>query len=231
MMIFKRTDFMSLPDLVLLEILSYLSCEDVLYAFDSLNLNRLNDLIVERGAFRQICLSPSLSMQQYKYLMNGVWSLHLVKSLVVRDVFAKFFVFILPLKSRLLPLLTDLRLIEMAVLHHSAEQFILAHSLTLTHLTMTLWRPSYRPSSIGESLTNILPHLPRLIQLDTGFRNDIHVSINYSSEVNYIVETTRHPIEFDQDKNFESSLTFFDNMSNLYLKDISIKIIQSDPYC
>ena len=61
-------EFIFLPDIVLLEIFSYLSCEDALYAFDSLNNRRLSHLLEERGAFRQICLSPEVSRALARYL-------------------------------------------------------------------------------------------------------------------------------------------------------------------
>jgi hypothetical protein len=57
--------FLSLPDIVLLEFFTYLSCEDILYAFADLHDFHLNDLLTEHGAFRHICLSSQLSLRKY----------------------------------------------------------------------------------------------------------------------------------------------------------------------
>ncbi|CAF1122349.1 unnamed protein product [Rotaria magnacalcarata] len=67
------THFMSLPDITLLEIFTYLSSEDVLYTFADLHDVHLIDLLTEHAAFRQICLSSQLSRGQYKVLSNGIW--------------------------------------------------------------------------------------------------------------------------------------------------------------
>lgn len=186
MMLFESTNFMSIPDLVLLEILSYLSCEDALCTIGSLHSDRLNHLLVERGAFRQICLSPILSARQYDWLLDGVWCLQSVESLVLHGAFAEFFIS-LSLLQKTLPSLTDLRLIDVDYPHHSVEQFILSHSLTLTHLTITSKIRSFHPSPISGLLSNILPQLRRLIRLDTGSNNNIYVSIDNSSKVVSII--------------------------------------------
>ncbi|CAF5050086.1 unnamed protein product, partial [Rotaria sp. Silwood1] len=72
------THFMLLPDIVLLEIFSYLSSEDVLYAFGNLHDFRLLDLLTEYGAFRQICLSSQLSRYQYQVLSKDIWRYDLI---------------------------------------------------------------------------------------------------------------------------------------------------------
>ena len=190
----ESTNFMSLPDLVLLECLSYLSCEDALCTIGSLHSDRLNHLLVERGAFRQICLSPTLSARRYEWLLDGVWSLQSVESLVLHGVFAEFFIPLSLLKNPL-PSLTDLRLIDIDYPHHSIEQFILSHSLTLTHLTVTSKFHSFNPSPISGLLSKILPQLRRLIRLDTGSNNNIYVSIGNSSKVVLIITNDLYPPE------------------------------------
>jgi hypothetical protein len=191
MMLPESINFMSLPDLVLLDILSYLSCEDALYTMGSLHSDRLDHLLVERGAFRQICLSPTLLARQYDWLLDGVWSLQSVESLVLHGVFAEFFISLSQLQKPL-PSLTDLHLIDVDDPHRSIEQFIQAHSFTLTHLTITSNFQSFTPSPISGLLTNILPQLRRLIRLDTGSNNNIYVSIDNSSKIFPIITSDLH---------------------------------------
>ena len=174
---------MSLPDMVLLEILSYLSCEDALYAIVSLHSDRFDRLLAERGAFRQICLSATLPTEQYRFLLNGVWSLHAVKSLILDRVFPDFSTAFPPFRQPL-PSLTHLRLIAMDYPHYSAERFILAHRLTLTHLTITSKSRSFVTSPVGELVTDVLPHLSQLVLLDTGSTSTIHVSIDNGPRLN-----------------------------------------------
>jgi hypothetical protein len=73
---------MSLPDIVLLEIFTYLSCEDVLYVF--------GDLLTEHGAFRRICLSSQLPRRQYIVLSNDIWRYNLIYSFVRKEMFSDF---------------------------------------------------------------------------------------------------------------------------------------------
>jgi hypothetical protein len=81
---------MSLPDIVLLEIFTYLSCEDALYAFADLQESHLINLFTEHGAFQQICLSSQLSRGQYLVLSNGTWCYDLVRSFVCKEMFSDF---------------------------------------------------------------------------------------------------------------------------------------------
>ena len=57
------TVFHDLADLVLIEMLSYLPCADVLSAFICLNA-RITGLLAERGFFRHVDLSP-MSRRQF----------------------------------------------------------------------------------------------------------------------------------------------------------------------
>jgi hypothetical protein len=79
---------LSLPDLVWLQIFSYLSCEDVLYAFAELQISHLNNLLIESGAFRHICLLSVLPRHQYETLLH-VWYPDFVRSLVLHEMLAE----------------------------------------------------------------------------------------------------------------------------------------------
>ncbi|CAF0831231.1 unnamed protein product [Rotaria sordida] len=59
--------FDDLPDLTMLEILSYLSCADALWTFSTLN-NRLTMLLLERGVNRHVNLSSTQYYQFQKLL-------------------------------------------------------------------------------------------------------------------------------------------------------------------
>ena len=98
--------FLLLPDVVLLEIFAYLSCEDVLYAFGSFQDVHLLDLLTKYGAFRQICLSSQLPMHQYEILASGIWSYDLVRSFVCKEIFSDFIFYLTP--CQIFPSLTEL---------------------------------------------------------------------------------------------------------------------------
>jgi hypothetical protein len=73
-----------LPDLILINIVSYLSCEErVLYAFQAF-FNKIEKLIEERRGFEQIRLQLNFPHQQFDVLKN-IWRYELVKSIVVDD--------------------------------------------------------------------------------------------------------------------------------------------------
>ncbi|CAF3743176.1 unnamed protein product [Rotaria magnacalcarata] len=103
------THFMSLPDITLLEIFTYLSSEDVLYTFADLHDVHLIDLLTEHAAFRQICLSSQLSRGQYKVLSNGIWRYDSVCSFVCKEMFCDFITDFTP--CPLFPSLTELRIL------------------------------------------------------------------------------------------------------------------------
>jgi hypothetical protein len=100
------THFLSLPDIVLLEIFAYLSYEDILYGFGDLHDLHLNDLFMEHGAFRQICLSSQLSSYQYQVLSNGIWRYDLIRSFVCKEMFSDFIMDFTP--CQIFTSLTDL---------------------------------------------------------------------------------------------------------------------------
>jgi hypothetical protein len=153
----------SLPDLVLLDIFSYLSCEDALYSFAELNIFRLVDLLVERGAFRHICLSSALPFYQYTVLAQRIWCFNLVRSLVIQDAFIDI---VSPhARWRLFPSLIDLRLLHQRCIMKTTIQFVIAHASTLTHLTLTTTPYKCWWSDQSIFLHAVLPHLHRLVML------------------------------------------------------------------
>jgi hypothetical protein len=91
------TDFMSIHDIVLLEIFTYLSYGDVLYAF--------GDLLREHGAFWRFCLSSQLSRCQYQVLSKGIWSYDLF---ICKEMFSDYISDLTP--CQIFPTLTELRL-------------------------------------------------------------------------------------------------------------------------
>ncbi|CAF2107011.1 unnamed protein product [Rotaria magnacalcarata] len=107
----SSTHFISLPDVVLLEIFGYLSCEDVLCAFADSHDIHLIDLLIEHGSFRHICLSSQLSRHQYEILSQGSWRYDLVHSLVCKEMFSDFISDLAPCK--IFSSLTDLRLLSL----------------------------------------------------------------------------------------------------------------------
>ena len=168
-----QTHLMLLPDIVLLEIFSYLSCEDVLYAFGSFQDFDLLPLLTERGAFRQICLSSELSLHHYDVLLNDIWRYDLVRSLVSKEMFSDFLFHFTP--CEIFPSLTELRLFCLRGLADELVQFVIAHSSTLTHLSMKSSEQSFRMEDYQTFLHTVLPHLTRLKLLDTDWRSQISV--------------------------------------------------------
>ena len=163
------TQFVLLPDIVLLEVFSYLSCEDVLYAFGNLNNARLFDLLEEHGAFRQICLSSQLSRFKYHVLSQGIWRYHLVRSLVCKEMFSDFIAHLTP--CPIFPSLTELRILSLRYASIHMKPFILAHSSTLTFLLLRRSDQCCSVTHIQVLLHIVLPHLHRLELLDTDVRS------------------------------------------------------------
>jgi hypothetical protein len=119
--------FDDLPDLAFIEVWTYLSSIDILWAFANLN-NRFRALVTERGFFRYINLSPA-RLSQFDTLLF-LLQLHQIESLVI-DIEAS------PLQlSRwpYLPRLTTLRLKGLREFE-DVSTFVLRHAATLMHLT------------------------------------------------------------------------------------------------
>ena len=123
-----NTCFDDLPDLVLIEVFSYLSPIDVLWAFSSLN-HRIRDILDERGFFRYINWS-ALRRSKFETLLSLV-PLDRIQSLII-DVEAST----LQLSHwPPLPRLTTLRLYGLRDFE-DATTFILRHAHSLQHLTL-----------------------------------------------------------------------------------------------
>jgi hypothetical protein len=167
------THFMLLPDIVLLEMFAYLSCEDVLYAFADLHDVHLLDLLTEHGAFRHICLSSQLSRHQYNVLSTGVWRYDLVRSFVCKEMFSDFINNLTP--CQIFPSLTELRVLFLRCSTDNLTEFVIAHSTTLTHFSVTRSEQTFILESYRRFLYTVLPHLSRLKLLDTDWNNAISV--------------------------------------------------------
>ena len=131
--------FDQLPDLILFEIFSYLSCADALWSFSKLN-SCLTTLLREQGFYRHINLS-STGKNQFETIFSTL-RLNEIQSLVI-DRCAS------PLQIKRwshLPHLTKLRLHGV---RNFREVFKLAkkHSNTLTHLTVESNRYFYTVST------------------------------------------------------------------------------------
>jgi hypothetical protein len=122
------TQFDDLPDLVIIDLFTYLTSIDVLWAFANLN-DRLRKLIDERGFFRHINFS-SARLSKFDTLLT-LLSLNQIESLVI-DIGASTLQL-----SRWphLPSLTSLRLYGLRDFE-DATSFILRHSVSLIHLTL-----------------------------------------------------------------------------------------------
>ena len=122
----SSTCFDDLPDLVLIELLSYLSSIDVLWGLTDLN-HRLTMLINERGFFHHINLS-SARYHQFQTIL-GFLPLNDIQSLVI-DTHAS------PLQLPrwpYLPRLTTLCVIDVWN-HDELSVFLLLHAATLSRL-------------------------------------------------------------------------------------------------
>ena len=124
----SSTKFDALPDLVLIEIFSYLSSFDILFGFTSLN-ERLTLLLIERRYFSRVDLSSSHYFQ-FNQIIQRI-DLNRIESLTI-DINAS------PLQVSswpYLPRLSTLRLIGIRE-YNDVITFLLLHAATLTHLTI-----------------------------------------------------------------------------------------------
>jgi hypothetical protein len=137
------THFTSLPDVVLLDVFTYLSCEDALYAFADLQESHLIDLLTEHGAFRQICLSSQLSRHQYLILSKGIWRYDLVRSFVCKEMFSDFINHFAP--CQIFPFLIELRILLLRCPQEEVGVFVIGHSSTIKRLTVMRCKQSFIP--------------------------------------------------------------------------------------
>ena len=124
----SSTKFDALPDLVLIEIFSYLSSFDILFGFTSLN-ERLTLLLIERRYFSRVDLSSSHYFQ-FNQIIQRI-DLNRIESLTI-DINAS------PLQVSCwpyLPRLSTLRLLGVRE-YDDVITFLLLHAATLTHLTI-----------------------------------------------------------------------------------------------
>ena len=147
------TEFNNVPDLALIEILSYLSSTDALCAFTCLN-DRWTRLIAERGFFRQVNLSPTY-YRQFRQLLQ-ILPLDDIETLVIDRTASPLQLIRWPY----LPRLTRLHLRGVRE-YDSILFFALIHVATLTHitiesdeysLTVSDWSHSLVPRSMHFSL-------------------------------------------------------------------------------
>ena len=121
------TVFNDLPDLVLLELFSYLSSSDILWGWTFLN-NRLTSLISELGFFCHVNLS-STHRHQFDTILRRI-SLNKIESLII-DIDAS------PLQLSRWPHLPRLITLKLKGVRNleDVSTFVLLHASTLTHLT------------------------------------------------------------------------------------------------
>ena len=122
------TTFDELADLILIEIFSYLSCADVIFAFTCLNC-RITGLLAERGFFRHVNLS-SMSRCQFDRLLH-ILPLDEIETLTI-DRHAS------PLRLRRWPYLPRLKRLYLRGVreYDSVLMLVLIHAATLTHITI-----------------------------------------------------------------------------------------------
>ncbi|CAF3412823.1 unnamed protein product [Rotaria socialis] len=168
------TLFNDLPDLALIEIFSYLSSLDILWAFSSLN-QRISLLLVERGYFR--CINLSSTRHRQFHILLGMLPLNDIKTLII-DMDSS------PLQLSQWPYLPWLKTF---ILNGTREFndvliFVLLHAATLTHLTIQTTEEFvatgftrkylYPLGHITPLVQNILLlHLSALRSLDLGTNN------------------------------------------------------------
>ena len=211
------THFLSLSDIVLLEIFQYLSCEDVLCAFASSQNDHLNDLLGERGAFRQIRLSSQLSRAQHLILSKGIWRNDLVQSFICKDRFSDFLTDLTP--CPIFPLLTELRILGLRCTTYCTCDFVIAHSSTLKRLIITRNDQPFILNGYQTLLHTVLPHLCQLTLLDTDQRSKVSVRCIEADQQNYnSIYLQVNWKEFEGClQSLEFLCTFVESMSDVYL--------------
>jgi hypothetical protein len=122
------TQFHDLPDLFIIDLFTYLTSIDVLWAFVNLN-HRLRKLVNERGFFRHINLS-SARLSKFDTLL-ALLPLNQIEILVI-DIGAS------TLQLSRWPHLSSLTTLRLYGLRdfQDATSFILRHSVSLIHLTL-----------------------------------------------------------------------------------------------
>ncbi|CAF4959241.1 unnamed protein product [Rotaria sp. Silwood1] len=175
--------FDNLPDLALIEILSYLSCTDALLSFSNLNIH-LTKLLIERGFYCHVNLS-STRYCQFQTLLS-LLRLNEIQPPVI-DCYGS------SLQLRTWPYLPNLRTLKLKGVQDFVDVFKFAqqHANTLTHLTIEssqyfetvntvqnyfntmnscgIFREVCYPAwNLYEFITEVFHHLPALRSLDLG---------------------------------------------------------------
>jgi hypothetical protein len=150
------TSFDDLADLSLLEIFSYLSCENALWSFSNLNTG-ITTLLIEGGFYRHVNLS-STRYHRFKIFLS-LLELNEIQSLVV-DCYAS------SLQLRCWPYLPYLRVLRVKGVRDFAHVFNFArqHAKTLTDLTVESSQYFKTVSAIRNDLNR-----KRVILLDIVF--------------------------------------------------------------
>ncbi|CAF4655444.1 unnamed protein product [Rotaria socialis] len=165
------TAFDNIPDLSLIEILSYLSCTDALWAFSNINA-RMTTLLIELGFYRHANLS-STRYYQFKAFLP-ILRLNEIESLAI-DCYASS---IQLNKWPYLPQLITLRLKGVRNLV-DVYNFAQKHAKTLMHLTvessddyqtvgLTKTKKNYPSWNLSDFVQKVLRHLCTLRLLDLG---------------------------------------------------------------
>ena len=143
----RTSTFDDLADLVLIEVLSYLSSADALWVFSSLN-DRWTRLLAERGFFRHVNLSAAYSRQFNQLLPSP--PLNSVETLIIDRTASPLQLLSWPY----LPRLTKLHLRGVRE-HDRVLLFVLLHATTLTHITIQSDGFSFTVSDGDPSLNGI----------------------------------------------------------------------------
>ena len=87
--------------------------------------------------------------------------------------FSDFMIHITP--CEVFPSLTELQVCYLRCLTDALTEFVIAHSSTLTRLSMKRSEQSFIPKYYQTFLHTVLPHLPRLTLLDTDWTSYVSV--------------------------------------------------------
>jgi hypothetical protein len=122
------TVFNDLPDLSLIEIFVYLSCEDALWCFNNLNI-RLTKLLIERGFYCHVNLS-SLRFHRFRKFLS-LLRFNEIQSLMI-DCYSS------PLQLKCWPYLPHLKMLKVKGVRDfvGVYNFAHKHATTLVHLTV-----------------------------------------------------------------------------------------------
>ncbi|CAF4968444.1 unnamed protein product [Rotaria sp. Silwood1] len=167
------TVFNDLPDLSLIEIFSYLSCEDALWCFNNFNI-RLTKLLIERGFYCHVNLS-STRYHRFKTFLS-LLRFNEIQSLII-DCYSS------PLQLKCWPYLPHLRILKVKGVRDFVDvyNFVRQHATTLIYLTVEssqyfetcgigkkLCYPSW---NLCEFINKILNHPCALRSLDLGMES------------------------------------------------------------